>query len=340
MTYPKPIYRLTVNDRDITADITARLISLTLTDNRGPEADTLDIELSDHDGLLAIPPRGATLQVWLGWSDTGLVDKGTFTVDETEHSGPPDTLSIRARSADMRGPLVKKRERSWHDTTLGDILHTLAQEHDLEPAISPQLDQVEIPHLDQTDESDLNLITRLGQEHDAVATIKHGRLLFMPIGQGETASGKDLPTVTLTRAEGDQHRFLQADRDAYSGVRAYYYDVNGSERLEAIIGDEDNAKVLRHTYANRSSALRAARAEWGRIQRGSSTLSLNLARGRPDLSPEWRYRVQGIKAQIGKTKWLGEQVVHRLGDGGMTTALELENNRHTPRESSPPKLTI
>ncbi|QEY63379.1 phage late control D family protein [Metapseudomonas lalkuanensis] len=340
MTYPKPIYRLTVNGRDITFEVTARLISLTLTDNRGPEADTLDIELSDHDGLLAIPPRGATLQVWLGWSDTGLVDKGTFTVDETEHSGPPDTLSIRARSADMRGPLVKKRERSWHDTTLGNILRTLAQEHDLEPAISPQLAQVEIPHLDQTDESDLNLITRLGQEHDAVATIKHGRLLFMPIGQGESASGKELPVVTIARAEGDQHRFLQADRDAYSGVRAYYYDVNGSERLEAIIGDEDNAKILRHTYANRSSALRAARSEWGRIQRGSSTLSLNLARGRPDLSPEWRYRVQGIKAQIGKTKWLGEQVVHRLGDGGMKTALELENNRHTPIESSPPKLTI
>lgn len=35
------IYRLTVNGRDITADITARLISLTLTANRGPEADTL-----------------------------------------------------------------------------------------------------------------------------------------------------------------------------------------------------------------------------------------------------------------------------------------------------------
>ncbi|MDE3738572.1 phage late control D family protein [Pseudomonas resinovorans] len=329
MSHPRPLYRLTVNGRDITADITERLISLTLTDNRGPEADQLDIELSDHDGLLAIPPRGAALQVWLGWSDTGLVDKGTFTVDETEHSGAPDMLSIRARSADLRDGTTKKRERSWHDTTLGNILRTLAQEHDLEPAISPQLDPLAIPHLDQTDESDLNLITRLGQEHDAVATIKHGRLLFMPIGQGETASGQALPTVTLTRAEGDQHRFLQADRDAYSGVRAFYYDVNGSERLEAIVGDEDNAKILRHTYANRSSALRAARAEWGRIQRGSSTLSLTLARGRPDLSPEWRYCVVGIKAEIAKVAWLGERVTHRLGDGGLTTALELEA-RHDP----------
>lgn len=324
MTYPKPIYRLTVNGRDITADITARLISLTLTDNRGPEADTLDIELSDHDGLLAIPPRGAKLHLWLGWSDTGLVDKGSYTVDETEHSGPPDVLSIRARSADLRAGTTRKRERSWHQTTLGTILRSIAQEHDLEPAISPKLEAIEIPHLDQTDESDLNLITRLGQEHDAVATIKAGRLLFMPIGQSQSASGQALPTVTITRAEGDQHRFLQADRDAYSGVRTYYYDVNGSERMEAIVGDEDNAKTLRHTYANRSSALRAARSEWKKIQRGSATLSYTLARGRPDLSPEWQFRMEGIKADIGALEWLGERVTHQLGDAGLTTALELE----------------
>ena len=75
LNYPHPICRVTVDGRDITADITARLVSLTLTDNRGMEADQLDIQLSDHDGQLAIPPKGASIQLWLGWSDTGLVDK-------------------------------------------------------------------------------------------------------------------------------------------------------------------------------------------------------------------------------------------------------------------------
>ncbi len=30
------------------------------------EADQLSVTLSDHDGLLAIPPRGAMLHLWLG----------------------------------------------------------------------------------------------------------------------------------------------------------------------------------------------------------------------------------------------------------------------------------
>ncbi|CAM3059731.1 hypothetical protein PSAE105876_18835 [Pseudomonas aeruginosa] len=47
------------------------------------EADQLSVTLSDHDGLLAIPPRGAMLHLWLGWSNSGLVDKGPYTIDET-----------------------------------------------------------------------------------------------------------------------------------------------------------------------------------------------------------------------------------------------------------------
>ena len=64
--YPHPICKVLVNGRDITAAVTQRLISIQLTDNRGMEADTLDIQLSDHDGQLAIPPRNAQILLWLG----------------------------------------------------------------------------------------------------------------------------------------------------------------------------------------------------------------------------------------------------------------------------------
>lgn len=51
-------------------------------------------EASDHDGLLEIPPKGAVVRLWLCWSDTGAVDKGVYTLDETEHSGSPETFNI------------------------------------------------------------------------------------------------------------------------------------------------------------------------------------------------------------------------------------------------------
>ncbi|NMY95617.1 contractile injection system protein, VgrG/Pvc8 family [Pseudomonas proteolytica] len=324
--YPVPAFRLSVDGLDIAQKISPRLMSMELTDNRGVEADQLTITLSDHDGLLTIPPKGAVLRLWLGWSDTGLVDKGTYTVDETEHSGAPDVLSIRARSADLRKGLKTKRERSWSNTTLGEVLGDIAIGNNLSATIAGALDGLPILQLDQANESDANLISRLGEEFDAVASVKAGCLLCLPAGGGKTASGMDLPHITLTRIDGDQHRYLQADRDSYDGVRAYYYDVNSAKKQEAIAGGGDNLKDLRHTYSDQQSALRAARAEFRRLQRGSATLSYTLAMGRPDLIPELTYTLQGVKAEIDEIIWYGGNVQHSLSaDGGYTVSLELES---------------
>ncbi|WP_442908954.1 phage late control D family protein [Halopseudomonas sp.] len=322
---PSPAFRMAVDGQDITPKINNRLISLTLTDNRGLEADQLDITLSDHDGLLSIPPRRALVDLWLGWSDTGLVYKGSYTVDEVEHSGTPDVLSIRARSADLRAGLTRKRERSWHQVDLADIINTVATAYSLSPVIDIVLGGILVPHLDQTDESDANLLTRVAQEHDAIASVKAGHLLLMPIGGSKTASGINLPHISYTRLDGDGHRWLAADRNTYTGVRAYYYNPNSAERLEAIIGTDDNIKTLRHVYTDQQSALQAVRSEWRRLQRGTSTLSYNLARGRADLIPEMTYSLSGIKPEISEVVWLCSKVTHNLTDSGYTVALELEN---------------
>jgi phage protein D len=46
--------------------------------------------------------------------------------------------------------------------------------------------------------------------------------MFIKAGNGTTASGKPLPAIT--RQDGDQHQFSVADRDAYTGVTAYWQD--------------------------------------------------------------------------------------------------------------------
>ncbi|WP_263144029.1 phage late control D family protein [Pseudomonas sp. RIT-PI-AD] len=314
-----------VDGRDISTLITPRLIRLELTDNRGMDADQLSLSLADHDGLLEIPPRGATVRLWLGWSTTGLVDKGSFTVDEIEHAGAPDVLEIRARSVDLRKALKRKRERSFHATTLGAILRTIAEAHGLQPVVAEALAALPVAHMDQANESDANVITRLGEDNDAVATVKAGRLLFFPRSGGKTASGAPLGHVYLTRQDGDQHSYLEADRDSYDGVRAYYYDVNSAKKQDVIAGGGDNLKELRHTYSDRESALRAVRAHWRRLQRGTRTLRYTLALGRPELIPEMTYTLSGVKGAIDAIVWHGGNVAHSLtADGGLTTSLELE----------------
>lgn len=323
--YAIPVWSVILDGTDLTGRIRPRLIDLTLTEARGGEADQLDLRIHDHDGRMALPRRGVDLSVAIGWADAGLIDKGTFRVDEIEHSGAPDVITLRARSADLTQPMRTRRERSWHATTLGAVLRTLAGEHGLQARVAPALASIAIAHLDQTGESDVHLLTRLGLRYDAVATVKAGSLLFAPIGSGITTSGLALPSALITRRDGDQHRYALADRDTYSGVRAYWNHKAGADRKSVLVGDSGNAKRLRETYNSEAEAKEHAKAEWGRIQRGAATLSYTLALGRADLYPEQKLRVSGFKPEIDGASWVIAKTTHTItGAGGFTTRLELE----------------
>ncbi|MBP8219411.1 MAG: phage late control D family protein, partial [Aeromonas sp.] len=220
--HPVPTYQVLVDGKDISAAIRPRLMSMTITDNRGFTADTIEITLDDSDGQLDMPRRGATLRALIGWQGSALVDKGTYKIDEVEHSGAPDVLTLRGKSADLSGEMNKLRERSWHYETVGAIVDVLATRYGLVPTVGDVFKGMMIDHIDQTNESDLAFLTRLATEQDAIATVKSGRLMFIKAGQGTTASGQPLPAITITRQDGDQHRFSVADRDAYTGVTAYW----------------------------------------------------------------------------------------------------------------------
>lgn len=322
--YPIPLWRVVLDGKDLTDRIKPRLLDLTLSECRGDEADQLDLRIHDHDGLMDIPKRGVTLTVAIGWVDTGLVEKGTFKVDEVEHSGSPDIITIRARSADFSQQFRARREFSWHDTTVGAIVRNIAGRQGLQPRVAARLASVAIKHLDQTNESDAALLTRLGKRFDAVATVKAGTLIFAPIGSGQTATGKTLPTVTILRNEGDQHSYKLVDRDKYSGVRAFWHNTKVAKRKGVLVGKVDNAKRLKETFGSEQAAKEAAQAEWLRIQRGGAQMSYSLALGRPDLYPEQPAKVSGFKPVIDATDWLVSKVTHAVTSSGYTTQLELE----------------
>jgi len=326
---PTPAYRLEINGQDLTARLAseARLSSLTITETRGEEADQLDLTLSDHDGRLALPKRGQLISAALGWKGSPLVDKGRFKIDEVEHAGAPDTITIRARSADFTDALRVRREGAWKDQTLGDVLQALASRNGLQASVAPELASVAVGHLAQSRESDANLLTRLGRQYDAAATVKAGRLIFSPIGRGSTASGLVLPTLTLTRGDGDGHRFKEIDREAYGAVSAAWHDTAAGERKTVTVGDsgagEGKTKRLRRTFASEADARSHAEAERNRLARAAAELSFTLALGRPELYPEQRVKVLGIKPEIDAAAWLIKSVTHTL-TGGLTTSLELE----------------
>jgi uncharacterized protein len=320
-----PVCKVVLDGVDLTSRIMPRLGALSITSTRQDHADQLDLSFAATDGRLALPRIGVDLEVMLGYANTGVRLQGTYTVDEVEHSGTPDIIGIKARSARVAGPLRTRKERSWDATTVGHIVNVIAGEHGLTPRVASTIAGTAVSHLDQT-ESDMAFLRRLGRQWDAVATVKAGRLIFAPIGRAQTASGTALDTLTLVRATGDNHRYHAAERDAYSGVRAHWHDVDAAKTKGALAGKKGHVKVLRGNYASEEDARRAASAEMARVARGACTFELKCAMGRPDIYPEMPVHLVGWGDTIGAVPWIVTTVTHRLdGNAGYTTDLSLEN---------------
>ena len=254
--------------QDITQVVSSRLITLSLTDNRGLEADTLDLELSDHDGKLALPPRNAIISLALGWKGKPLIDKGQYSVDEVQFSGgagSADRLTIRARAADLKGSFSEQKERSFDKKTLGEIIDTIAKENQLKSQVEKELANRLIDHIDQTNESDINLLTRLAEEHGAMCTVKNGTLLFMPLGKGKTVTGKDIPLRKITRKNGDNYNFSIAESENYKAVRAYWHDPDSGKRGEITV--DENTKIVRKKRMTKGRTLKDGTVKGRRLSK-------------------------------------------------------------------------
>lgn len=355
-----PAAELTIDGRRFGTQAMSRIISISLTDKRGFEADELTIELDDHDGTLAIPKTGSKITLKLGYKETGLVEKGEYLVSEFTASGSPDRLSITARAADLAEALAEQVEKSWHKQTLYQIIETIAKKHKYEYIISKDYQNQKIEHIDQTNESDASFMSRLAEQYDAIATIKNGKLLFIPAGESQTASGQPILPTTITRASGDSHSFTYSSSNSYQAVRAYYTDKKTGQKKEVIVNkdnaypnkkttqqtktvkgktfkakkkENDNQKVntdgqkiktLRHLYATESGAWSGARGAFKKIQRGVAEFNITLAVGRPDLYPETPAVVKGFKPEIDAEAWLITEVSHKIDSGGYTASIQFE----------------
>lgn len=321
-----PILKLTADSKPLNDQVMARIMTLSVTDNKNLDADELTITLDDHDGALALPKRGVKLQCWMGFEDAGIHDMGIYIVDSSEWAGTPDTISIRAKSADFKSSLKSGHSQSYHNKTLGEIAETVAKRQQLTLSIKPELVSIDVGHVDQTDESDIHLLTRLCHQYGAVVNIKHGKLLIFTANSNVSASGHALDITIITRQTGDQFRYSVEDRQSdYDNVSASYQDTKTATR-KTVNNNEAKTKTrrLKGTYKSKEAATAAANAEAKRIKEEQAKFSITTAYAYPAVTTESPITLQGFKADIDALKWTVDKATHTYGkSSGLTTQLEL-----------------
>lgn len=312
-------FRVLSNGTDVTSPIADRLIGITVTDASGETADTAEIEIDDRDYRVALPAVGAVLQIAMGLGNE-LAELGQFVVDEIGGTVGPDTMSIKAKSADMRAAIKSAKTRAWQDVTLEDIVAKIAGEHGLAKQISDSLKSVHYTYLAQTSESDLNFLTRIARDLDATCKPAGGALVFVKTGEGKAADGSALPVFTLHRSQMASASWQLTGRGKFGRVVAEW-SKRGTGRVEKVTAGNDKPEhILRTRYATQAEAQRAADAALAKSKRNSGTLSVELGGYWGDLMAEGLIDVSGIKPEL-TGRWLVKTVTHRLSST-LTTSFE------------------
>lgn len=331
-----PIFRITANDKDITAAILDRFSSLAITDETGVSSDTLEIVLTDHvDSVpVKIPPTGAELEASIGY-EGALVRKGLFVCDEVELSGWPGKMTLRGRAAPYEGTpkgkadLQTQKSRSWpQNTTIGAMVKRIAGEHGMADATATELASIKLPHIDQSQESDMNLLVRIAKRYDAIAKPAGGKLIFAKRGDSKTVSGADLPRVTIRPPDVSSFTMNTSRRESPGTVVAYYRDNRAAQRHEVSAGKGDPVKRLRHGFKNADMAKAAVEAELNRRARGEQRLTLEME-GRPELTAEATLVLDGFREGVAG-EWLVTSVTHTLTRSGYTCSIQAEKPNSDP----------
>jgi phage protein D len=318
-----PMFRIVADGADVTAKINDRLLLLRTSDKPGMESDEFELRIDDRDGQVQLPRRGSSIEVYLGYTVTGLARMGRYTVDTVEVSGPPDTIVIKGKASDMRGSGKTIRSGSWEDVPLSKIVADIAARNGWQPVCPVS---TKVPRVDQLNESDFNFITRLAKQYDCTAKVADGKLLVMPRQAGQTASGKAFGAITLTKSDLSRWQFSLGDRNSHKAVATKHQDKKTGKLAVVNVDNDDSPDGLpavhtdRHIYPNESVAKAAAKARLAAFNRSTADVRFEMP-GRTDIFAERPIIAQGFKVGL-DGEYLADSVEQVFTQSGWSTTVE------------------
>ncbi|MER9652550.1 contractile injection system protein, VgrG/Pvc8 family [Mesorhizobium sp. M0152] len=323
-----PQIEITVDGKPVSGVFYSRLISIRVTDKEGTRSDTIDLKLDDSHPFAEIPRRGAKISVAMGYRETGVQSMGEFVVDEVELECLPYAINVQGKAADMRETLKAHKNRHWDDMTVKDIVSEIAGDHGLSPAVSDAVGDHNYKWFGQVDESDMSVLDRLAARHDALFTVKDGKLIFAEKGAGKSASGKAVGGFILTPDKIVQGtcKVSMSDRGSFGKVVGYYQDKDDAERkeieVESDVSDSPAVYRLREAFSSEEEATKAARSKSKNLSRGGLTTAVT-ALGDTSIRAGGGFAYGNVRPGVDGIPWIIETAEHSFSKSdGYKTAIQ------------------
>lgn len=297
--------------------INARLVDWEHVDASGVKSDTLHLTVRVDD-LEGLPSFDGKIGLKVGYLETGLVDKGEFNITRCRPQLFPPLLKIVATAVPFKvADETKFKERksaSFGPTTLGTIFRELTSRHGFSPRIAPDLDAIQIDHVDQSNETDMGFLTRISRQYDAVTKPVNDLYVMARRGQIKSLSGLSLPVVTLSVTKGNSpndRSFINATLDEesrvkFKGCKTVWWDGASGKECVVETGTAPFKKV-RQRYQNEAEAKAAGEGSLRKIKREEMKLQIECP-GNPGLAAEGLIELDDSWPSFMRGQWSIDQV--------------------------------
>ncbi|EFR3656907.1 phage protein D [Salmonella enterica] len=323
---PQPAYRLVYNQKDITHDVSVYVTSITYTDKLSGESDEIQVDLEDSEGRWRdawYPGKGDTLTLYMGCAGENLREFGTFSVDEIELSGPPDSVSLRGLATSVTAALRTKNSRGFENTTLAAIAQRIAGKHHLQ--LQGQIEPLTLDRVTQYDETDLAFLKRLAGDYGYMVKVTHTHIIFSSLDALREAA----PVFTFTRRDISRYSVRDTINRIYKGAKhrsqnsrtkqVVTYQADGGESTTTVSaatrGHSTSADTLTLSgrTGNQGTAARRTRAALNLKNQYQKVATLSME-GNVRLRAGHNVTLTGFGASDGK--WLTGSVRHSMTRSG------------------------
>ena len=326
------------NNKDISADISKYLKSISYTDNLSGEADDLQITLEDKAGLWQstwIPEKGALLDVMLQqkyWQTLSALPQslrlGLFEIDEITSSGYPSEVQIKAVSVPDNNTLRgTERSRSWEKAKLQVIANDIASAAGMslfwDTEENPVLDRAE-----QTEQSDLSFLYAICKDKGLALKISDKKIIIFDEAKYEAEKAKITivkPGTVYKKESGMKYLFVGTGyslrtkiRDIYAACRVSYQQGSSKSNIEATYtaaGKKGKTLQVNEQVESVAEALNLAKKRLREKNKDEVTGSLNML-GNFVLLSGGTVNLLGFGAFDGK--YLITRASHDIGSGYTT----------------------
>lgn len=287
------------NNKDISADISKYLKSISYTDNLSGEADDLQITLEDKAGLWQstwMPEKGALLDVMLQqkyWQTLSALPQslrlGLFEIDEITSSGYPSEVQIKAVSVPDNNTLRgTERSRSWEKAKLQVIANDIASSAGMslfwDTEENPVLDRAE-----QTEQSDLSFLYAICKDKGLALKISDKKIIIFDEAKYEAEKAKITivkPGTVYKKESGMKYLFVGTGyslrtkiRDIYAACRVSYQQGSSKSNIEATYtaaGKKGKTLQVNEQVESVAEALNLAKKRLREKNKDEVTGSLNM----------------------------------------------------------------